>query len=504
LVGLNVNTDREFGVALLNFLGAQLRSRADAAKQFGVAKLAELREEDPAGRWPRIVAVIDEFQVLFSGRDALTNQAVELLEDLARRGRSQGIHLVLASQDVSGIEALWGRSALLAQLTLRVALPKARRILAETNPAADEIPRYHAVVNTDSGVPSANRIVRIPDASDRGTWNELLTELTNRWGPANARPAGPRVFDGDAVPLLDDARDFIALRPPAAAAVPEPGTGPGSGPWATGPGSPAVPVALLGAAVDVTARSIAVPLGRSPGRNLAVLGTAAPAARSILDAAARSLNRQYRPGEARFSVALLGGEPGAEPSASGETAGGTAGGDETAGRGQPAGRGTQGVFLGEHASALRAALPPATGWYGAADLTELLRDALAQLERPNPAPHFLLLYAVDAAAGELAVRGPAGTGHELLRRLLHLGPERNTHVLGWWRAVQRLRDDLGGITARFDAVGAWVALDIHGSELTPLAPAGAPPWYPRPWRALFYDRSRHRSGEVLIPYRETR
>src|SRR5690606_12666612 len=110
---------------------------------------------------------IDEFQVLLDGRDSVAAEAVALLEDLARRGRSQGIHLVLASQDVAGIEALWGRPSLIAQFTLRIALPKARRLLADANTLAEEIPRYHAVVNADSGVVQANKVVRLPNASDR-------------------------------------------------------------------------------------------------------------------------------------------------------------------------------------------------------------------------------------------------------------------------------------------------------------------------------------------------
>ena len=85
--------------------------------------------------WPRIVAVIDEFQYLFVERDAVSRTAQALLEDIARRGRSQGIHLVLASQDVSGIEAFWGRPAIFEQFVLRIALPRARRVL-ETELAA--------------------------------------------------------------------------------------------------------------------------------------------------------------------------------------------------------------------------------------------------------------------------------------------------------------------------------------------------------------------------------
>jgi hypothetical protein len=436
LVGINVNADREFGLALLRFLGGQLRARAEAAKLYEVTTLAELRAEDPAGHWPRIVAVVDEFQVLLAGRDALATEAAELLEDLARRGRSQGIHLVLASQDVSGIEALWGRSGLIGQFTLRIALPKARRILAENNVAAEAIPRYHAVVNADSGSAAANRIVRVPAASDRDTWGELQHRLWEQ-RPDSLTP--PRLFDGDAVPVLARAPDFLRLE-------------------AGGP--PAEPVALLGETIDVHARSARLRLPRAPGRNLAVLGTRLSEACAVLGAAGRSLAHQYPPGSARFSVACL------DPDAL------------------------------EPARQLRTVLPGDTPWSPAA-WAELdgFADLLAAAEEPDPRPHFLILYAVDAATARQSVKA------DRLRRILHSGPERHLHVLGWWRGVGRLRDDLGGPGARLDAIGAWVALDVHGSELTALYPhPGGPAWYPRPWRGLYFDRAVHRTAETIIPY----
>ncbi|MDQ4116388.1 MAG: FtsK/SpoIIIE domain-containing protein, partial [Actinomycetota bacterium] len=165
LVGVNINTDREFGLALLRFLSEQLRKRADAAKRHEVTKLAELRAVDPGGRWPRIVAVIDEFQYLFAEGDTVTREATTLLEDVLRRGRSQGIHLVFASQDVSGIQAFWGRPAIMEQFVLRIALPRARRILADLNDASLELPRWHAVVNHESGIRHGNATARIPDAT---------------------------------------------------------------------------------------------------------------------------------------------------------------------------------------------------------------------------------------------------------------------------------------------------------------------------------------------------
>jgi len=430
LVGVNVNTDREFGLALLRFLGTELRRRADAAKRYEVTNLAELRAEDPAGHWPRIVAVVDEFQVLLSGRDAVAAEAVDLLEDLARRGRSQGIHLVLASQDVSGIEALWGRPALVAQFSLRIALPRARRVLAETNHAADSLPRYHAVVNADSGAAPANRIVRVPAAGDRDSWSELQNRLWRR------RPQdlpAPRLFDGDAIPRLTDSPDFRRLAPANQVAA---------------------PVVLLGETIDVAARSARTALRRVPGRNLAVLGTRVDEACAVLATAARSLAAQFTPGAAQFSLACLDADADAA------------------------------------VRALGADLPRDTGRYDAEDVAWLLEDAAAT-ETPREKPHFIFLYAADAV--------PAVA--EDLRRVLRQGPERRIHVLGWWRGAALLRDTLGGQASRTDAIGAWVALDVHGSELTPYYPgAGAPTWYPRPWRALHFDRSVHRDAEVIIPY----
>ncbi|GGM40605.1 cell division protein FtsK [Micromonospora sonchi] len=446
LVGINVNTDREFGLALLRFLAEELRRRADAAKKHEVTKLAELRAVDPTGQWPRIVAVVDEFQMLLAGRDAVAREAADLLEDLARRGRSQGIHLVLASQDVRGIEALWGRPALVAQFTLRIALPKALRILAERNDAAQSLPKFHAVVNAESGLSEGNQVARIPSASDWETWSELQHRLW-RMRPAEAAPA--RLFDGDAIPRLADAPDFRALRAPEV-------------------GTPRGPVALLGEIIDVQARSAALRLPRAPGRNLAVLGTRVDEACAVLDAAARSLARQHRPGSARFSIACL--DPDADPAA----------------------------------RALYEELADDAAWYDEESVTELMAETADGLGGPGATgtPHYLLLFAVDAAAGALAARVGRASGLEHLRRILHDGPERRTHVLAWWRGVARMRADLGGAGARTDQIGAWVALDIHGGELSGALYPGTsgPDWYPRPWRGLFFDRAVHRTGQTIIPY----
>jgi hypothetical protein len=271
LVGVNVNSDREFGVALLRFLATEMARRATAAKEHEVTKLAELRAEDPTGHWPRIIAVIDEFQFMFAGRDALVNEATALLEDIARRGRSQGIHLVLASQDIAGIDAFWGKPAIFEQCTLRIAMPKANRVLAATNEVAVALPRWHAVVNHDSGVAHGNAIAHIPDSGGRDGFPALQKRLWEQFGSSN--PA-PRLFDGDVAPVL-------VL--PAVAEKTE-------------------PVATIGQVIDVADVVAGFPLNHAPGRNLAVFGTTVKEALSTLDTATLSAARQYAPGSVVFEL----------------------------------------------------------------------------------------------------------------------------------------------------------------------------------------------------------
>ena len=185
---------------------------------------------------------------------------------------------MLASQDVSGIEALWGRSGLVGQFTLRIALPKARRILAETNLAAETVPRYHAVVNADSGVAGANRIVRLPDAGDRHGLARAAGRLWHRRAARRRAAAALRRRRGAACcPRL----------PPAAAAD----------------ARRTAPVALLGETIDVDgAPGDAARCAARPGATWRSSAPVPTRPARCWPRPARSLATQ---GPARFSVVCL-------------------------------------------------------------------------------------------------------------------------------------------------------------------------------------------------------
>ncbi|QGK68612.1 cell division protein FtsK [Allosaccharopolyspora coralli] len=447
VVGVNVNADREFGLALLKFLADEMRRRADAAKAHEVTKLEELRAQDPEGRWPRIVAVIDEFQYLFAERDPVSSQATALLEDVARRGRSQGIHLVLASQDVSGIEAFWGKPAVFEQFILRIALPKARRVLVQDNSAAVELPRWHAVVNHESGVRHGNEVARLPDATAPETMYALQQRLWEARQPSTTRP---RLFDGSHLPRL-------SRRPRAGLER----------------------SAVLGQVIDVEGTPAAVRLDRSPGRNIAVLGSVRVDASNVLGAAALSLGQQYAPGTIRFTIAGLV--------------------DEVA----PA--------VGAVVTELRAA-GHEVDHVGLDDATGALDRLAAVIDERSTSgggagtasggevTECLLLYAADAAHTTWERKDPASnaSGLDRLRTILKQGPELRVHTVGWWRSVQRLKHSLG--MGPVDDIGAWLAFDVHGSELTAFAAGQPVNWSPRARRGLFFDRSLHSRPEVVLPF----
>jgi S-DNA-T family DNA segregation ATPase FtsK/SpoIIIE len=111
-VGLVTDLDEHLAARTLRCLRAELRHRERRLREAGVSDLSDLLAPEPA--LPRLLIVVDEFATL----------AVELpgflsaLVDVAQRGRSLGIHLLLATQRPQGVVD----SKIRANTNLRVAL----------------------------------------------------------------------------------------------------------------------------------------------------------------------------------------------------------------------------------------------------------------------------------------------------------------------------------------------------------------------------------------------
>jgi hypothetical protein len=298
---VGVESDREYGLAVLRELDAEMTRRSVAYKRAGVTKFGDLRAvaaEEGRKPLPRVLCVIDEFQVLLAGNDPTATEGVALLESLARKGRSYGIHLILASQTVLGVEALYAkRDSIFGQFPVRIALPGGGDVLEPTNDSAAGLPLGTAVVNTAGGLGGPRgatrgheRTVRFPDPhADRDALSDLRHRL---WGARDPEALPPRIFAGYAHQhLADDPTYRAALA-----------------------GRAGRPAALVGRVIDVNLSTAAFPLDASPGRHLAIFGSLATGA-EVLEAAARSVAAFHPPRTTRFVISSLvaeGDEPAKE------------------------------------------------------------------------------------------------------------------------------------------------------------------------------------------------
>ena len=140
-----LESEPEFGLSVLRALRDEKERRAQAFNANSVEDLPAYNKTYDAvngARLPRIMIVIDEFHVLFSGPDtSIRNEAVMLLDDILRLDRNVGFHVILCSQSIRGMNAL--NAAALAQIAVRIALKcpaeDAKIVLGSEASAIDQI-----------------------------------------------------------------------------------------------------------------------------------------------------------------------------------------------------------------------------------------------------------------------------------------------------------------------------------------------------------------------------
>lgn len=184
-------SDPEYGVTVLRHLVGELEIRARLFKSENVNDFAEYRKSSGV-RLPRVLLVIDEFQVLFSEGRQVAEAAEQLLSKLLKQGRSFGIHILLATQTLKGINAQ-SIGSIITQLGCRIALACGQEdsamILGGGNwAAADLRSPPEGIINNANGAKSGNVKFMIPFAGESEHRRELLTKLIERSRLSGAAP----------------------------------------------------------------------------------------------------------------------------------------------------------------------------------------------------------------------------------------------------------------------------------------------------------------------------
>ena len=209
-----IESEREFGLSVLQRLDAELRSRGDQFRRLGVQDLKGFRNAQPDEKLARILLMIDEFQELFVEDDHIAQESALLLDRLVRQGRAFGIHVLLGSQTLGGAYSL-ARSTI-GQMAVRIALQcseaDAHLILSEENTAARLLTRPgEAIYNDANGLFEGNHPFQIVWLSDdeRDDYLRRLSEFSRR---RNVRRPPPIVFEGN-VPGRSGREPRVAAEP---------------------------------------------------------------------------------------------------------------------------------------------------------------------------------------------------------------------------------------------------------------------------------------------------
>ncbi|HYV29742.1 MAG TPA: FtsK/SpoIIIE domain-containing protein, partial [Candidatus Binatia bacterium] len=290
-----IESDREFGLSVLQRLDEELKRRGDLFRKLGAQDVAGYKRAGGTEPLPRSLLIIDEFQEFFVEDDKIAQTASLLLDRIVRQGRAFGIHVLLGSQTLGGAYTV--ARTTLGQMVIRIALQcneaDAYLIMDDSNPAPRLLSRPgEGIYNDSAGTVEGNspfQAVWLPDEV-RDTYLARTRALAEQ--KSNAYP-GPIVFEGNAPAdvgentLLRSLLESAAIKKMAAPRI-----------W-------------LGAPNSIKGPTEAV-FHRQSGNNLLIVGQRDEAVLAILSVALVSLAAQHPRGSARFFL-CDGSPPGTPP-----------------------------------------------------------------------------------------------------------------------------------------------------------------------------------------------
>lgn len=194
-------SDPEYGITVLAHLIKELENRAGKFKSRSARDFYEYRESSADSDLPRILLIVDEFQMMLSER-----RAEEMFNLLLRQGRAYGIHVLLATQTLKGLQCI-SMSQLVSQIGCRIALACSEEdsamILGNSNWEASMLNSPpEGIINNANGARSANQKFLIPFA-DRKLCRDHIAGMTDV-AYQRGYSGSTRIFNGARLPQMPE------------------------------------------------------------------------------------------------------------------------------------------------------------------------------------------------------------------------------------------------------------------------------------------------------------
>jgi pyruvate/2-oxoglutarate dehydrogenase complex dihydrolipoamide acyltransferase (E2) component len=462
-----IESEREFGLSVLEGLDREMTIRGDMFREVSAVKLSEFNaKRSHEARLPRIVLVVDEFQELFARQDKIARESTILIDRLVRQGRNFGISVMLGTQSLSnaGLE----RSTM-DQMAVRIALQcseeDSKRILSDGNTAARLLSRPgEAIYNHSAGSLEDNSLFQVANLTekDRREQLELIAQAAkerNWQGPA------PRIFEGNAPSVLANCKPLLHGDPPEAKL--------------------SSPIKLWVGELASLKDFSPLELKRQVGRNLLVVTRDEPEGVGVVLASLLSIAAQTRPDACSFKIVDLTSV------------------DES---------------WADHPEAFAEAVPHKVEVLGRHDLdvlVELAAEVARRVENPDEARSRspTIVFTILGLHRARQLREQEGGGSRFIYRddepgkpdlrtclvqVLKDGPEVGVHVLIWSDAYSNLTKVLDG--SELDDLGLRIAGPLAAQESTKLFDDHIASTIEKPNRMVAYDEERVGTLQMITPY----
>ena len=205
---VSLKSSSELAGSVLSELVSETKRRNEIFKEAGVNSFEDYRK-NPEIKMPRVLLLIDEYQVLFEGDDAV--EASKNLHSLTAQSRSAGIHLLLGSQHF-GAPNMLNKDIIFTNIQLFIAMKMTmddRLSLTMFGKEGKELIKKcelpgQIVINQNGGGDGFNKLGKVAFVEKKQK-TEIIDTLTqkaidNKFDDTILRTI---IFEGDSAPDMD-------------------------------------------------------------------------------------------------------------------------------------------------------------------------------------------------------------------------------------------------------------------------------------------------------------
>jgi len=207
LVATEANT--EFGVKVLEHLDRLRKERYAEFKKLLCKDIKAYNSVAPQ-KMPRILVIIDEFQVLFDGTQK--DRTMEMFIMLAKQGRACGIHMVLSTQSLKGLEFGNAANQFGGRIALKCSADDSKLLLggiSSNDEEASELTIPYGIMNVTQGSIAGNIKFAIPCAvASDPKKNPVLPKIKIING--NKDNSAIKIYNGPEFPNFPNEDEFVS------------------------------------------------------------------------------------------------------------------------------------------------------------------------------------------------------------------------------------------------------------------------------------------------------